>query len=1237
MKENWKQAGGKRLLALVLTLVMMVGLMPQGSVKAAGEVDATVTVTGSQKRTSDNCWLIYADLSNAMTANVTVNQSLAKMNATVNNSGTNIDGTEIGIWVIAVSAKEIYYLIYPHQLNPSDLTVGTTLTFKAQNMAGYFNMKNDLTLYWTGSAWKELRKLDISTIAEQWYHVLITKNPELQTLVGSYGNNVMLTGVGDACVYLNGNPTSKTTIEYRYNRGLWLDAASIKGSSPYVAGDIVRVKGVFTQTVNPAVCYEMDDSYFCVRTNPGTSSALWAYRSDLSIKTSTKGSLHLFADKILTNGSDYNVTSGGGTVTYNDKAIYRDNDKKDNFLGYSAKEDALYMMLSEYGITEPKTGDVIYIAGTFNANGKVVNFAETWFMLQADGTWKQYVEKPEPEPTVIDTTLSVHSGWGDQSAAATVMPNETKTAAIEASLTLKTGDYLAPQGDDAGIWYNGERLDPSKGLYLHNGSTYVRYQVILKDYGRTVQMYDMITIKGLFVKDDVRLNFQQINLRYNGSQWEAVSYCYEDTTVFSLEEVLSATAQDVVENDLHRWLFIMKPSKLLEAGIQWDGFNDKLNVKIYHEDEPDVVTTATPYALHASWNKEDGYLGMFINFKDGNGNDLLPKNADGYVMAIQPGIFRGKSDANHYYVLNKEFLIKNIGGKWVIPQERPEGIGIKGDANGDGLVDVRDIVREKLELAGLTGTADIALCTKDALLHKTERLTKEDLISLYEIILGKNDPNNTMPVYLDDNKMMLAAYEGPRRGGLTNYHADEKKNLVNDGVVNRSYLNAREFRRFADAGLNTVYVQADASFDSMALKGAGVGMLQNLNNYMDLAADAGVDVIVYSDFLSSYLRNDTPSKKSDGTEILKTEENLKIELDELWNGHSAARGMREYENFKGIMMSDELDSERFNAYQSAAGVIKGISKDIGMYSSQFSMRAAYTHFKDFGGLLASPAVRFTNAAKAFGGVAGNFAYDMYPLLTEKSGNTDYAPQEWLWNLQLLAEAGRDNGFDTGVTVQSMGHLTSGFTYYPRDPVNRADIGFQVYTALAYGMKSISYYTYWEHHTQNNSEIYTSAMVLYPDDPEAADAEGVETDVYRAVAAVNNEINQFDHVFMEYDWRGTMALKGSNKDKMYDDLNSYSSDRIVSANATNDALIGCMYDAEQGYDGFWLVNGTAPNNAGDAAITVKFAGDVKKLMVYDPTDAGFNGRAKIVPYDAVNGYKVTLKCGEGQFVIPLLIS
>lgn len=1226
MKENWKQAG-KRLLAIVLTLVLMAGLMPLGSVEAAGEVDATVTLVSSEAQSSENRWLIYADLSNAMTETITGTKNLDKMNATVNNSGT-----DIGIWTYATSATRIFYAVYYHQLgvtSPSELTVGTTLTFKAQNKTGYFNMKNDLTLYWTGSEWKELRKLDICTISEGWQHIVITKNTELEALAGSISNNVMLTGVGNACVYMNGQPTSKATIEYRYNRGLWLDATSIKGSSPYAVGDFVRVKGVFTQNVNPAVCYEMDDSYFYFRTENG-GKATWAYRSDLSIKESAKGALHLSADEILTSGSPYNVTGGGGTITYNGTQIKIGTDI---YFQYLVDEDALYMPLSQYGVTEPKTGDIIRIEGTFVCNGKLVNFADTWFMLQADGTWKQYAEEPEPAPTVIDTTLAVKSNWDYQNAAATLEPCEA--AAKEASLTLTQYDYLAPQGEEAGIWYNGARLNSSPGLRLDKDANSVRYQVVLRNYDLTVQKYDMIKIKGVFAKGDVRLNFQEINLRYNGSQWETVSFGYEDLTIFSLDELLFSEAQD----SNSRWIFKMKPSALLETqpaanwGTDLVGFNGTLDVQIYHEDTPDDVTTISRDALHAQWQSADGFFGLTLPFVN------LPKDADGYVIAIQPGFFRSRTNTNIIYKLDKEFRIKYTGGKWVIPAERPEGTGVRGDANGDGVVDVKDIVREKLELAGLTGTADIALCTKDALLHKTERLTKEDLISLYEIILRGSGSENTMPVYLDDNKIMLAAYEGPRSADKTNYHYDEKKKeLVNDGVVKRSYLNAKEFRRFADAGLNTVYVQADASFDSMALKGANAAMLQNLNNYMDLAAGAGVDVIVYSDYLNSYLRSDNPSKTWTGTDIAMNEENLKIELSELWNGHASAKGMKEYENFKGIMMSDELESNRFNAYKSAAGVIKGISKDIGLYSSQFSMRAAASHFTNFWGSTA--AERFTNAAEAFGGVAGNFAYDMYPLLTKKSDASNYTPVEWLHNLQLLAEAGRDNGFDTGVTVQSMGQLTNAFSSYNmRDPLNRKDIGFQVYTALAYGMKSISYYTYWEHHAQYNEglsvEIYTNAMVLYPDDPEAADAEGVETDVYRAVAAVNNEINQFDHVFMEYDWRGTMALKGSNKDKLYDNLNAYTSDRILSATATNDALIGCMYDAEQGYDGFWLVNGTAPHNAGDTAITVKFADGVGSLMVYDPTEAGFDGKAKIIPYDAANGYTATLKCGEGQFVIPLI--
>ena len=309
-------------------------------------------------------------------------------------------------------------------------------------------------------------------------------------------------------------------------------------------------------------------------------------------------------------------------------------------------------------------------------------------------------------------------------------------------------------------------------------------------------------------------------------------------------------------------------------------------------------------------------------------------------------------------------------------------------------------------------------------------------------------------------------------------------------------------------------------------------------------------------------------------------------------------------------------------------VLKNISSDIGFYNTQHSVTVPETHFEGTGG--STPAERFTNAAKAFGTVAGNFTYDMYPLRKNSSGSA-YTNESWLYNLQLLAETGKENGFDTGVTVQSAGQVRNadGYEDY-RIPNKKADIGFQVYSALAYGMKSVTYYTYWEHHAQyfgtNGYEAYTSAMVHYPDDPEAEGAEGVETDVYRAVQAVNNEINKFDHVFMEYDWLGTITLNKNNNNNLFTNLTSYASTVLSSSDSTDDALVGCMRDDNQGFDGFWLVSVNDPTvNASTYTntVTVKFNGGVTRLMVYDPTEEGFDGRAKVIAYDTENGYSATL--------------
>ena len=75
------------------------------------------------------------------------------------------------------------------------------------------------------------------------------------------------------------------------------------------------------------------------------------------------------------------------------------------------------------------------------------------------------------------------------------------------------------------------------------------------------------------------------------------------------------------------------------------------------------------------------------------------------------------------------------------------------------------------------------------------------------------------------------------------------------------------------------------------------------------------------------------------------------------------------------------------------------------------------------------------------------------------------------------------------------------------------------------MKYINYYTYWEHYAQGDTNYVYDAMVMYP---EEKGQEPVKTEAYYAVQAMNAELKKFDHVFLKYDWEGTMAVVPEGK-------------------------------------------------------------------------------------------------------------
>ena len=253
------------------------------------------------------------------------------------------------------------------------------------------------------------------------------------------------------------------------------------------------------------------------------------------------------------------------------------------------------------------------------------------------------------------------------------------------------------------------------------------------------------------------------------------------------------------------------------------------------------------------------------------------------------------------------------------------------------------------------------------------------------------------------------------------------------------------------------------------------------------------------------------------------------------------------------------------------------------------------------------------------------SYDSYSLLADAYGETSLQ-EDYLYNKEIIAEKAKQAGIPFWTFIQ-----TIGFGLVNRRPQSKADIGFQVYTDLAYGAQGIQHFCYWQPLTDDRGTVFTEAMIS---------KDGEKSDIYDYAQAVNLEIQTFANAFLNFEWQGTtnylneagkkcpnFSLVNSSsalKEQLKKEYPTQESGRIKSVENREDLIIGSFQD-KQGYDGFMITNFSDPakNLKNEVKVTFKNA---KKAVVY----AG--GTRKVV--DLVGGtYATTLNSGEGHFIIP----
>lgn len=430
-----------------------------------------------------------------------------------------------------------------------------------------------------------------------------------------------------------------------------------------------------------------------------------------------------------------------------------------------------------------------------------------------------------------------------------------------------------------------------------------------------------------------------------------------------------------------------------------------------------------------------------------------------------------------------------------------------------------------------------------------------------------------------ERELPIGAYCGPRKAGTEWLDGEETV------LHHVSYVTDEGFQDFVDAGLSYVFAEYDCKYERRDT--------DEVDTYMKLAEKYGVDVYVLSDRMTKLLRQE-------GDTLTEDEKEFVVEILDY---------MKRYKSCKGLMMADEPGLAWLDKYTAATDYMKTLKQDLKPLCAGLPLAYYFQDISVYPGMIDSLSNSF-----------GEFLYDFYPFTHSynwKNEETYWTHDYWFQNLQIVAERCKGK-CDAGVTIQSHGAGEL------RD-VGLKEVSFQAYTALAYGMKRLGYYTYWEHFSQSTKDRFTSAMVVWDDrfDP---DSKAHKTETYYAVQKVNQEILKFDHVYMNFDWQGTQVLREKDSAGLLTPIPDYESPRIVSLSGSDDVIVGCLKD-QKAYDGFMLVNATDPSDDLSVEGDIYFR-DADRAIVY------IHGEESEVPL-VEGSYHYLLESGQGIFMIPYM--
>ncbi len=572
--------------------------------------------------------------------------------------------------------------------------------------------------------------------------------------------------------------------------------------------------------------------------------------------------------------------------------------------------------------------------------------------------------------------------------------------------------------------------------------------------------------------------------------------------------------------------------------------------------------------------------------------------------------------------------MKYTDGKWVQEYVPLHDSGKKYDVNGDCQSDPTS--KDLIALLNYNADTNYPINIAQADIYKDEKYNNEDVIKLRKIIVGLYDADGNYigaPDYSADRTFEKMAYVCPDIG-TWEYDADTRQrgifvepfgtwNAEKTVFTPNDQLKA-EMQQYKDAGFTLINTEKVGGYAISATDETGVPSFDfnasendPLRIYLQVAEQYDLGVLVFDVGIFYYLDQNT---LYDGWQ-----EALDKRIAEM-KAYSPA--------FKGLILSDEIDPESYDVYSQIAAYLMEKYPEL-MYRTSYRP----SEHKDFN----NDTGAFETYVGQFGPLLKHFSYNCYALEYKEIKDlgwykTYYVKDTWFNNLNSVAKITKNSkyAFDNGITIQthtSTEHYEweNGIQYAKSlyAPEKTEDMGFQIYTAMAYGMKEINFFDYYQHW---NDENVTSGMVDASADTvngKTANIGGTPNDVYTAVQTVNKQIDKFASVYQAFTWKDTVKIAaGKNGTVGTDD------GRLASASVTGaETVIGHMVDVD-GFDGYMIANAAGPRTSTKATISLKFT-NATKALVYD-----FSNGTKTEVSLVDGATSVTVPVGGGVMVIPV---